>query len=132
MEKDDWLAMNISLALLILGNIVVLFLPETLAEKTAIDVDEDVEPPKKLQILMKHVKNYIASLKGVWTFIVANKKLMLLFISISFCVLGKFMSAFLGQYITARYHWKWSKVSLRWMEALRIHGAEPLLRLPTF
>ena len=112
MERDSWLPMNISLALLIIGNALVLLLPETLAERAVVESEDDAEPPKRRQVLLTHVKEYFVSLKDVWTFIVANKPLMLLMTSMVFVVLGKYISVLLGQYITARYNWKWSKVSI--------------------
>ncbi|KXJ88444.1 major facilitator superfamily domain-containing protein [Microdochium bolleyi] len=66
--------------------------------------DSKLERGSRLQAL-------IHDIRAAWAFVVQNKRLVALMLSLVFVVLGKFVQEMLLQYTTRRYGWTWSRAS---------------------
>ena len=135
MIYSDWLALNISLSLMLLCLPVCFAFPETLqlhapglerarqeradrqADGQSADSGEDrgggdfTQDSKHsaLRILWSKARDSVAD---VGDFVLNNKSLALLMLSAMFVILGKFVTEMLMQYATKRYGWSWSKATL--------------------
>jgi len=130
MVKSDWVALILSLAVLLLCFPVGMVLPETLGlhgprrrrlrvpRETADGSDaddedeEDTVPDGKSPALQQLWRNAQESLGEVRGFVFGNKRLVFLMMSVIFVILGKFVQEMLMQYATKRYGWSWSKATL--------------------
>ncbi|KAK4186417.1 major facilitator superfamily domain-containing protein [Podospora australis] len=131
MVRDPWFPLLVSLGVLFIGNVIVLFLPETLqlhdtkripAAQQRQDetvMDQDTSVPVKLWRKAK------ARGQEVWEFILLNKKVTVLMMSLVFVILGRFVGDLLLQYATKRYDWSWSRASM----VLIIRNATSLVTL---
>ncbi|KAK3330670.1 major facilitator superfamily domain-containing protein [Apodospora peruviana] len=127
MLYGDWLPLLVGLALLIIGNILIFLLPETvhlhrkqkqgrrgLARQEDDDSTEselaEVEDPK-VSLFHEIREKARGGLAEVGQFILGNKNIVFLMLSMVFVVLGRLAQEFLLQYATKRYHWSWSEAS---------------------
>ncbi|KAK0656265.1 major facilitator superfamily domain-containing protein [Cercophora newfieldiana] len=125
MAKSDWAALGVSLALLILGLLVGFAFPETVhlhgpamqkttgrladGRNTSTDEEDDHGKRSPFQNLRLKAKD---SFGDVGEFVIGNKRLSFLMLSIIFVILGKCVTELLMQYATKRYRWTWSKATL--------------------
>ncbi|KAK4236022.1 major facilitator superfamily domain-containing protein [Achaetomium macrosporum] len=121
-----WIPLLVGLAVLIVANLSVLFLPETMhlhaRKRVAEDGDRDgSSTPKATNLWQKAC----AGLAEVWNFVLGNKSLAFLMLSLVFCILGRYVGEILLQYATDRYGWSWSVASM----VLTIRNAGSLVTL---
>lgn len=107
----------VGLALVIIGGLIIIFLPETLGLSKKLDGDGDESSDTSesstgdlsfWQLLMRNVRT---GAEEIGTFIVGNKRIVALIIPVVFIVVGKFANELLLQYSTKRYEWTWSQAS---------------------
>nr|CDP23935.1 Putative protein of unknown function [Podospora anserina S mat+] len=113
MVNDPWIPLWASLIIIGGANLLVLFLPETLhlhdKKNMATASEDDMDDERSgLQKLLYKTKT---GLEEVWEFILGNKSVGLLILSMTFVILGRFVGEILLQYATERYHWSWSRAS---------------------
>lgn len=123
---DPWTPLLVALAVLVIANLGVLFFPETVHVHDRKGVEEGEEShadgiPKAARLWQKAC----AGLAEVWDFILGNKSLAFLMVSLVFVVLGRFVGELLLQYAAARYGWSWSVASM----VLSIRNAGSLVTL---
>ena len=121
-----WTPLLISLAVLVITNLGVFIFPETVHVHDRKEVDEELEMdgdgiPKATQLTQKAY----AGLAEVWNFVLGNKRLAFLMLSLVFVILGRFVGELLLQYATDRYSWSWSLASM----VLSIRNAGSLITL---
>ncbi|KAK3311005.1 major facilitator superfamily domain-containing protein [Chaetomium strumarium] len=121
-----WTPLLVGLAVLIVANLGVVFVLETMHVHDRKRVEEDGEwdghgTSKATSLWQKAW----AGLAEVWDFILGNKSLAFLMVSLVFCILGRFVGELLLQYATDRYGWSWSTASM----VLTIRNAGSLVTL---
>ncbi|GAB1311559.1 hypothetical protein MFIFM68171_01769 [Madurella fahalii] len=128
MVRDPWIPLIVALASLILANLAVLAVPETVHvhDRKQASSDQDGNglgdgDPQGGKLWRKARKG----LAEVWEFVFANKNLAVLMLSLVFVILGRFVGELLLQYATDRYGWTWSRASM----VLSIHGGGSLVTL---
>lgn len=134
MVRDPWIPLVVSLGIILLGGIIVLFIPETLqlhdkkgshkaASPAARGGDADAE--EETSVVVKLRRRVRAGSQEVWEFILGNKQVTVLMLSLVFVILGRFVGEVLLQYATRRYDWSWSRASI----VLTIRNATSLITL---
>jgi MFS family permease len=123
---DPWIPLLVALAVLILTNIAVVAFPETVHVHDRKGADEEQEEsdagvPRAAKLWEKAR----TSIVEVWDFILGNRSLAFLMLSLVFVVLGRFVGELLLQYATDRYGWSWSVASM----VLTIRNAGSLVTL---
>jgi hypothetical protein len=117
MAVSAWLTLVIVLGLLVVTNLIILVLPETNEvhsqhRRQSEDLlglqDSGAKDDSNLRKLWVQARD---SLREVWDFILSNKRVGFLMMSIVFVVLGRFVQELLLQYATKRYGWSWSKAA---------------------
>lgn len=132
MVRDPWIPLFVALASLILANLAVLAVPETVhirdRKRASSDQDGnddgngDGNSVLQRDKLWRKVRD---SLAEVWDFVLVNKNLAYLMLSLVFVILGRFVGELLLQYATDRYGWTWSRASM----VLSIHSVGSLVTL---
>ncbi|KAL2016178.1 hypothetical protein VTK56DRAFT_4096 [Thermocarpiscus australiensis] len=125
MVWNPWIPLLLALAILALSNLlVVLAFPETVhvhdGRESRGDRNDDGVPN-----MAKLWQKARAGLADVWDFVLANKSVAFLMLSLVFVFLGRFVGELLLQYATERYHWTWSTASI----VLAIRSAGSLVTL---
>ncbi|KAK0737387.1 major facilitator superfamily domain-containing protein [Apiosordaria backusii] len=115
MVDDPWIPVWASLVIIGVANLLILVFPETLHLHDKKDVatgseDDSDDERSGVQQLLHKAKT---GLEEVWEFILGNKSVGLLIISMTFVILGRFVGELLLQYATERYHWSWSRASIQ-------------------
>ncbi|KAK3362593.1 major facilitator superfamily domain-containing protein [Lasiosphaeria hispida] len=133
MIRSDWIPLTLSLGVIALCFPAGLALPETLhlhaprdrggrregtpAARTGDDSDADDEEEdddtkrSKLSSTRRLWHKAREGLTEVWAFVVSNKSISFLMLSLIFVVLGKFVQDMLLQYATKRYGWSYSRAA---------------------
>ncbi|KAK4227516.1 major facilitator superfamily domain-containing protein [Podospora fimiseda] len=122
MKRDPWDPLIGSLVFFALSGLVLLALPETVVlhdRKT--DIHEPEEEPNVGKVWGK-VCHGVGDLSE---FILGNKNLVFLMLSLTFIILGRFVGEVLLQYATKRYSWSWSDASM----VLTIRNVSSLVNL---
>lgn len=121
-----WFPLLFALAMLVVSQLVILAFPETVhvhdKKIPAHRDDSDTEGMPPMAKLLHKAKTGLAE---VWDFVLGNKNLAFLMVSLTFVVLGRFVGEILLQYATDRYHWSWEKASM----VLSIRSAGSLVAL---
>ena len=107
------------MGLVFFGALAIVPMPETLnlinlVDEQNGDVPHDTaegEQAPKQSVWKKTVHLVRDSAVDTWTFILGNRRIVLLMLPIMFFVVGRFVQELLLQYATKRYNWSWSKVS---------------------
>jgi hypothetical protein len=123
---DPWFPLLAGLAVLLVATVTVLAFPETVhvhdgkggQEEEQVDVDGT-------PMMRKLWRKAMASLADVWDFVLSNRSVAFLMLSLTFVVLGRYVGELLLQYSTARYHWSWTRASM----VLTIRNAGSLVTL---
>lgn len=123
---DPWTPLLVALAILIIANLGVLFFPETVhvhdRKGTEEEEESDADDIPRTTKLWQKARAGVAE---VWDFILGNKSLAFLMVSLVFVVLGRYVGELLLQYARARYGWSWSVASM----VLSIRNAGSLVTL---
>ena len=122
-----WTPLLVSLAVLVITNLGVFVFPETVhvhdrqeTNEEEHEMDEDGIPK-----MTKLKQQACAGLAELWDFVVGNKRLAFLMLSLTFVILGRFVGELLLQYASDRYSWSWSFASM----VLTIRNAGSLITL---
>lgn len=121
-----WVPLLVAITVLIIANLAVLAFPETVhlharkGREQAQHAEGDGSPKAR-----KLWQKACEGLAEVWDFVLSNKSMAFLMLSLTFVVLGRFVGELLLQYATARYHWSWSVASM----VLTIRNAGSLVTL---
>lgn len=124
MRRSPWIALLTGLGLLVLSTIASFAVPETLHFnkpgdnlEAGSDQDDDLDtatlaPDPKDSELRKLIAKAREDLAEIWKFVIGNKDIAFLLISIVFVVLGKFVQEMLLQYASKRFGWSWDEVCM--------------------
>ncbi|KAK4199848.1 major facilitator superfamily domain-containing protein [Triangularia verruculosa] len=115
MVNDPWIPLWASLIIIGIANLLILAFPETVHLHDKKDLttgleDESDDERSAVQQLLHKAK---IGLEEIWEFILGNKSVGLLIMSMTFVILGRFVGEILLQYATERYHWSWSRASIQ-------------------
>jgi hypothetical protein len=111
--QSPWFPLLVGLAILVIATLTVLAFPETVhvhggkraQEEEQVDVDGN-------PAMRKLWRKAVASLVDVWDFVLSNRSVATLMLSLTFVILGRYVGELLLQYSTARYHWTWTRGSM--------------------
>ncbi|KAL1865647.1 hypothetical protein VTK73DRAFT_5121 [Phialemonium thermophilum] len=141
MRKSDWLPLMVGLGLLAVGTLTGLVFPETLelkrlkhalqaAESSAAESEDDgaladaetIDAAREVDALdgddqkgwtwRKLLATWKKNLGEVWEFVLGNKRVTFLMVSLVFTIMGRLVNELLLQYATKRYDWSWDKASI--------------------
>ncbi|KAL2133861.1 hypothetical protein VTI74DRAFT_1533 [Chaetomium olivicolor] len=121
-----WTPLLVSLVILIIATFSILIFPETVHvhDRKAAEEERDAEDDG-VPRLTKLWQKARTGLGEVWDFVLGNKSLAFLMVSLVFVILGRFVGEILLQYATDRYGWSWSFASM----VLTIRNAGSLVTL---
>lgn len=144
LHKDPWLATMAALGVTTVGFLVCFLFPETLEIQrlhdrqnaatihphsaangnSTISSAEPQQPqqPFRLSNLWTTARH---ELLEVWNFILKNRRIAFLMLSLVFVVLGRYVQEYLLQYATKRYGWTWDRAAV----LLTIRSGSTLLLL---
>jgi len=119
LEHHAWTALLVGLGIAFLSGLTLLPMPETLDLIKKVDEQNgetpgetaDGEQPGKESVWQKTTRVVRDSAVDTWTFILGNKRVVLLMLPLMFYLVGRFVQELLLQYATKRYDISWSKVS---------------------
>jgi hypothetical protein len=123
---DPWIPLLVALAILSLSNLMVLAFPETVhvhdRKKPQEEQHGDGDDVPRFTKLWRKACDGLAE---VGAFVLGNKSVAFLMLSLVFAVLGRYVGELLLQYATDRYGWSWSVASM----VLTIRNAGSLVTL---
>ena len=123
---DPWIPLLVALAILIISNLMILAFPETVhvhdRKRPAVEQHGDGDDVPRATKLWRKASEGLAE---VWDFVLGNKSVAFLMLSLVFVVLGRYVGELLLQYATDRYGWSWSAASM----VLTIRNAGSLVTL---
>ncbi|KAK3996392.1 major facilitator superfamily domain-containing protein [Cladorrhinum sp. PSN332] len=133
MRRDPWDPLMASLGFFALSGLVLWALPETLRVHDHKNTDvhqeeeeeEEEEETSSSPDARKVWEKVCAGVGDLSRFILGNKSLVFLMLSLTFIILGRFVGEVLLQYSTKRYDWSWSDASF----VLTIRSAVSLVNL---
>lgn len=115
MTRSDWLAMEACTVMLVISLLGTLAMPETMKEPLQAAEGDDTASPsagdKPASALVNALHTLKVQLAEVWTFVLGNKRIMLLIMPLCFFVVGGSLVELLLQYATKRYNWSWSRAA---------------------
>lgn len=124
MRRSPWIPTLTGFLLIILSVFTSLIYPETLelkklrsdlraangevddADPVAATGEPDIHAAKKMTAKM------LDNLLEMWTFVVGNRRIMFLLISIMFFAVARFVQEMLLQYASKRFGWTWDEVRI--------------------
>ncbi|KAK4156780.1 major facilitator superfamily domain-containing protein [Chaetomidium leptoderma] len=112
---NPWIPLLVALAVLVIANLGVLAFPETVHVHDRKETEEEQEQEEDGDGVSRTAKLWQKTrvgLAGVWDFVLGNKRLAFLMVSLTFVVFGRFVGELLLQYATDRYGWSWSTASM--------------------
>ncbi|KAL2262526.1 hypothetical protein VTK26DRAFT_1056 [Humicola hyalothermophila] len=109
-----WVPLLLGLVALIVSVFIILAFPETVHvhNRRKISPIQDGARTEGIPTMAKLLQKAKMGLTEVWDFVLGNKNLAFLMVSLTFVVLGRFVGEVLLQYATDRYHWTWSTASM--------------------
>lgn len=122
MRKSPWVPLLLGVSLIVLSTLTSVLYPETLelsklrsvtrAGGDAVDPtdSDDLADEPDMSILQKTMAKAREDLAEVWRFILGNKRIMFLMLSVGFFSVGRFVQEMLLQYASKRYGWTWDEV----------------------
>lgn len=114
MMISPWLAILVGVLLCAASGLILLLLPETLELTRQADREEGIENEAsqsgKATIVQKTLDIARESYYVTKTFILGNKRVVMLMLPLCFFIVGRYAQELLLQYATKRYNWSWSKV----------------------
>jgi MFS family permease len=124
--RGPWFPLLAALVILVIAAVTVLAFPETVHVHGGKGVQEeeraDVDGTPTMRKLWRKA---VASLVDVWDFVLSNRSVAVLMLSLTFVVLGRYVGELLLQYSRARYHWTWTRAQT----VLAIRNAGSLVTL---
>lgn len=134
MEVDLWLAIWLGLGCLIAATIMTIFMPETrpktppASQDVAGDTEASVDEPdrKSLWWLRKGRAELRRLGEAALEFARGNWQVMALLFTLLVTTLGRFAQEILLQYVTKRYGWSWSQVSISVFLIMIRYGLFPM------
>jgi MFS family permease len=110
---DAWTPLLVALAILIFTNLMVLTFPETVhVHDRKMPQGEDYGDHNDLPRMTRVWRKAREGVAGVWDFVLGNKSVSFLMLSLVFSLLGRYVGELLLQYSTDRYGWSWSLASM--------------------
>ncbi|KAH6628217.1 major facilitator superfamily domain-containing protein [Chaetomium tenue] len=123
---DAWAPLLVALAIWVVTNLMVLAFPETVrVHDRKMPQGEDHGDHDDLPRMTKLWRKAREGVAEVWDFVLGNKSVSFLMLSLVFTFLGRYVGDLLLQYSTDRYGWSWSLASM----VLTIRNAGSLVTL---
>lgn len=131
LQFDPWLSMWIGFGFMVFGTMCILLIPETMHLRRKDDRRHNEEHENeqlngvslsKHNVLKQAWFSIQNDMQHVWRFIFASKSIMMLMLAIAFFFpVRTVLTGVLLQYMSKRFDWSWSKVSLFINTARFIH-----------
>ncbi|EXL40639.1 hypothetical protein FOCG_16801 [Fusarium oxysporum f. sp. radicis-lycopersici 26381] len=122
LQFDPWLSMWIGFGFMVFGTMCILLIPETMHLRRKDDKRHNEEHENeqlhgvslsKHNVLKQAWFSIQNDMQHVWRFIFASKSIMMLMLAIAFFFpVRTVLTGVLLQYMSKRFDWSWSKVSL--------------------
>lgn len=123
---DAWAPLLVALAIWVFTNLMVLTFPETVrVHDRKMPQGEDRGGHNDLPRMTKLWRKAREGTVEVWDFVLGNKSVSFLMVSLVFTFLGRYVGDLLLQYSTDRYGWSWSLASM----VLTVRNAGSLVTL---